>query len=356
VHRSTKVAFAAAICSLAVPAAADAATKTVSMGTPTTSAKAIQKLASDANAFFPSSLSVHVGDRVKFVPAGFHTVDLPAKGGKPVPLVSPTGQKLSEADAAGSPFWFAGQDQLSFTPSLAQGLYGKTVSYDGTKGIDSGLPLAPKPKPFTVTFKKAGSYTYLCDLHPGMAGTVKVLAKGKPVPSATSDANRVKLQAAAALKAARALAKTTAAGNTVSVGAADRATGVETFAFFPSALTVPTGTTVTFQMAKGSREAHTATTGPGDPEKEATSYLGTLAGSLQSPVFAGAAIYPSDTPGTPAALTPTSHGNGFWNSGFMDNEKASPQPAANAVKFSAPGTYTFYCLIHPFMKGTVTVQ
>ncbi|MEA2254813.1 MAG: Cupredoxin-like domain, partial [Solirubrobacteraceae bacterium] len=29
---------------------------------------------------------------------------------------------------------------------------------------------------------------------------------------------------------------------------------------------------------------------------------------------------------------------------------------SNAVTFSQAGTYTFYCLIHPFMKGTVVVQ
>jgi plastocyanin len=26
------------------------------------------------------------------------------------------------------------------------------------------------------------------------------------------------------------------------------------------------------------------------------------------------------------------------------------------VTFAAAGTYNFYCLIHPFMKGTVVVQ
>ena len=40
----------------------------------------------------------------------------------------------------------------------------------------------------------------------------------------------------------------------------------------------------------------------------------------------------------------------------MDTTTASPLPEAGAVTFGAPGTYDFYCLIHPFMKGTVTVQ
>ena len=31
-------------------------------------------------------------------------------------------------------------------------------------------------------------------------------------------------------------------------------------------------------------------------------------------------------------------------------------PPANQVTFGAPGKYDFYCMIHPFMKATVTVQ
>ena len=28
----------------------------------------------------------------------------------------------------------------------------------------------------------------------------------------------------------------------------------------------------------------------------------------------------------------------------------------SSVKFDTPGTYAYYCLIHPFMVGSVTVQ
>ena len=54
--------------------------------------------------------------------------------------------------------------------------------------------------------------------------------------------------------------------------------------------------------------------------------------------------------------TPTAHGNGFWNSGALDNVKSSPQPTSNSVTFTAPGTYQFYCMVHPQMHGTVIVQ
>ena len=90
-HFRSKTAFAVAVASLvAVPGVASAATKTVDMGTPISAQKAIQRAGSDANAFFPSRITIHVGDTVKFVPTGFHTVELPGKGAKPTPLLART--------------------------------------------------------------------------------------------------------------------------------------------------------------------------------------------------------------------------------------------------------------------------
>jgi plastocyanin len=75
------------------------------------------------------------------------------------------------------------------------------------------------------------------------------------------------------------------------------------------------------------------------------------------PLFDPRLAYPSDPPGAAALLTPTLHGNGFWNSGGLDEDRATPPQASNFVKFNAPGTYNFVCLIHyPFMHGTVVVS
>jgi plastocyanin len=357
--RKIVVGLVAAVA-LGAPASSQAATKLVTMGPPGgAQTKAIQHAGGDVNDFFPHGITVHVGDKVKFAPFGFHTVDLVPKGGAPLSLFAPTGQKVSGAnDAAGQPFWFNGQDNVFFNPGLFASQFGKTVSYSGSKRVESGAPLAPKNKPMTVKFTRTGSFTYYCNIHPGMKGTVKVKPKKSKIPSKKVDAKAVKTQLAAASKIFKTLPKKNVPANTVSVGSAGKH-GVELYAFLPSSLTVPVGTTVNFRMSAGSYEEHTASTGPGDPEKDPNSYLGQIAASFegQGP-FDPRAVYPSEASGGPAAaLTPTYHGNGFWNSGAIDRSTLTPTlPSSNSVTFASAGTYQFYCLIHPFMHGTVNVQ
>lgn len=342
---------------LIVPTTASAASKSVFMGTPPVASHTFQSNNGDVNDFFPHGITVHVGDSVRFVPVGFHTVDIPAKGAGPLALITPAGSKVAGVnDEAGQPFWFNGLDAVGFNPQLGPpGLFGAKTSYTGKKRVESGLPFAEAPKDMVVKFTKKGSFTYYCDVHPGMKGVVHVVAKKAKAPSKKADAKVVKREIATDIKTLKQIAKTKTSSGTIQIGASG-AHGVESYGFYPAAPTVKVGTTVTFKMPVGSTEEHTATTGPGDPEQGST-YLGMLAGSLQgSPTLDPRAAYPSDAPGgTPAALTPTLHGNGFWNAGVLDQSKSSPLASSNKVTFAAAGTYTFYCLIHPFMKTTVTV-
>jgi plastocyanin len=343
---------------LALPGVAEAKTKTVNMGIPPKSGKAFQPLGVDVNAFFPSGVTINKGDKVKFLPVGFHSFDFPPRGGDMLPLITPTGQKISgENDAAGTPFWFNGQDQVSFNPLLLAGMtFGKKLSFNGGKRIISGLPLGNKLKPITVTFKKTGTFTYYCNIHAGMKGKVTVKGKGKSIPSAKADKKALARQVATAIATSKKLPKTQVPANTVDVGAAGKH-GEELFAFVPDALTVPVGTSVTFRMHPASYDIHTATTGPGDPEKDPNSYLGQLAKKFaEEPVPPGQAVYRSEPPGTQGTLTPALHGNGFWNSGLMDTSTGSVIGSSDSVKFGAPGTYDFYCMVHPFMHARITVQ
>jgi plastocyanin len=345
------------ICCLAIPAASSAATRDVYMGTPPKSQKTLNETYfADANQFFPTKTTIHVGDTVRFLPVGFHNLSLPKKGGKPTPAIAPTGQLVSgEKDAAGADFWFNGQPSYGFNTALLppKSLFGKSVSYNGSKLVDSGLPIQDKPGAVKVKFTKTGSFTYYCTLHDGMKGQVKVVAKRSSAPSSKGQAAAIAKQVAQAISTAKGLAKRKDPSNGITIGVA-ASNGVERYVFAPDKLSVKVGDTVTFTMGSQSRELHTATTGPGDAEKKGT-YIGDLVAAFESPVFPGQAIYPSDSPFSGnATLTPTLHGNGFWSSGGLDNSKNSPAPNLGSVKFGAAGTYTFVCLIHPFMKATVT--
>lgn len=347
----------ALVAALVLPCAAQAAQKDVSLGPPVSAQKALQKTGSDVNDFFPHEVRIHVGDKVRFVPNGFHTVDLPGRRSRKLPLITPAVQRISgSVDAAGAPFWFNGQAAVGFNRLLLTSAFGKSRNYDGSKAVLSGLPLAQRPKPMTVKFNKTGTFRYFCDIHPGMTGIARVVSSQSSVPSAAQDQRTVRRQAASTLATAKTLARTPPPGNnTVDVG--EQAKGnVSFFGFNPSALTVPTGTVVTFRM-NASTEIHTATIGPGNPESEPQSYLGQVAAGLNQPVFDPRPVFPSDPPGALAALTAAFHGNGFWNSGALDKDSTTRTvPPSNAVQFAAPGVYQVYCMIHPFMHGTITVQ
>jgi plastocyanin len=355
--RSGKCVLHAVVAAAALAGAtsAGAATKDVQMGPPPSAERSLKALRSEANAFFPATVAVRVGDRVRFVPNGYHTVDLPPRGGGPLAFLVPSGPATDGPDAAGRQFWFRGFELLVVHPKLLSSAGGRTQSYDATRRLNSGLPTNDDYKPLTVRFKRRGSYTYFCNIHQGMTGSVRVLPRTSRAARAADDRKRVSRQLRDAIRTAKRLAGKRTVARLINVGRSGRG-GVERFAFSPSASTVPVGTAVTFRVSTGSRVAHTATTGPGSPLQPG-SYLGELARSLQGSGVNLAAAYPSEPPTLGAVtLTPRSHGNGFWNSGVMDGMASTPTPNSNRVRFGERGTYRFFCLLHPAMSTVVTVK
>ena len=350
-----RAAFLAVVAVVLLPAAAaQAKPKSVVMGLGSKTNEFNTKYGSDVNAFFPSKITIRKSGKVRFVPGGFHTLDIPPGGGSPLALFAPAGQVSGVKDAAGNPFWFNGQPNLQFNPEVLVNNYGKSFTRQGNTRIESGLPLGAGLKPITVKFKKKGTYTYYCDVHPGMVGKVVVKGRHARVPSAKKDRKTVKRQVRLARTRAKKLSSVVPTGNNVSVGGSAKG-GVEYFGMLPAVKTVPHGTTVRFAMSVRSRDVHTATFGPGNPETQPTSYLGVIAASFEGQIDQRG-VYPSENPTGPlAALSPTLHGNGFWNSGAMDRSGTSPLPASNEVTFNTPGTYDFYCMIHPFMHGQIKV-
>ena len=365
-HRRIGLPIAVATCTAAllIPvAAAAAATKVVyAGGPPSTKAlagkllgKGIKALAKDQpgiNAYFNQRVTINQGDSVKWtgLATNFHTVDIPAKGGRDLPLIVSGPVVTGVNDFAGSPFWFDGLvPTLGFNPKLLARIGGSI--YNGSSRIDSGLAVGPhSPNTLKVTFTKPGVYKYFCDVHAGMVGYVVVRAKGKPVPTRKQDSAALVKQQTTAILAAGKLTKVKQPADHVSLGLSTPQ-GVELYSMFPSTLTVKAGTEVTFSMSSHSREVHTAAFGP-------PGYLTALSSAVGSPSgLAQTALYPSSPPPAgPIQLSPTSHGNGFANTGGLDRDRTTPLPTSQRIDFTTPGTYHFICLIHPFMHGTIVVK
>jgi plastocyanin len=345
-----KIGVCVSACALtaafALPATASARTHFVwAGGTPKFQTSMFKGFA-EANDFFPHSVTVAQGDTVAWqgMSIGFHSIDIPAAASSDLPLIMPTGSTASGfKDAKGNPFWFNGQPNLGFNPALFAPSGG--TSFNGSARVDSGLPFGP-PGPFKVTFTKPGTYVYFCDVHYDMRGVIVVKPAGANVPSAAAEAKAIKTQQTRDSKLAKALAKTKLKGNKISVGLAAK-DSVEILGMFPGTLHVKKGATVSFAMATLTGETHTATFGP-------KPYLKPLAGSFSGPAPVATAIYPSSP--TSPLLLPGPHGNGFANSGALDRDASTPLPPSKKFKFTKAGTYHYFCLIHPFMHGTIIVK
>jgi plastocyanin len=346
-----------AFMALLTPATAGAATKTVFAG-PAGSAGGTflrNPPTADLDSFSLQHVTVHVGDRVRWVFRGLHTVTFPQQGGSDIPFVvpDPTGTKYAGIDdAAGAPFWFNGQTRLIIDPrgGLPQG--GRTE--DGSKVTGSGIR-TPADRPYTLRFPKKGVYHYECVIHPGMEGTVRVAAKRARIPTPVQDARAQARQLAKDARIARQLARFTPPPGTVS-GGHDRGQVVQ-FAFFPPAARVSVGGTLRLTVTSRA-EAHTFSFGPPDYLNRLNSALIVPVPSRTGPptlVFNGQVAFPSDPPPTLPPYRPTLHGNGFLNTGLLDGDPRTPDPSSTSVTFAQAGTYSYICLLHPWMHGTVTV-
>jgi plastocyanin len=183
-----------------------------------------------------------------------------------------------------------------------------------------------------------------------MKGKVKVVPKGKAIPTAKQDTKTAANQFAAEVKTAKKLAKLTPPANTIQ-GGNDKPPVVQ-LRFFPQTIQAKVGQPLTVQV-KSVPEVHTFSFGP-------AAYLNQVANALAIPQSNGSVLfnpqiaYPSDAPPLPA-YTGSNHGNGFFSTGLLDGDPNSPFPSSTQITFSQPGTYGFICLIHPFMQGQVVV-
>ena len=239
------------------------------------------------------------------------------------------------------------QPSLLIPPDHAFPQGGPTT--DGTTFHNSGLS-APTFNPYSLKFTKKGNYKYICLVHPGMSGSVKVLPKSATIPSAGADKRARIAEFKHAVQQSKRLGKLKPKGNNVVAG--HDSGNVAWFRFFPATRTIKAGQSVHFSISSNS-EIHTMTFGP-QPSQDLVMVQPQPSGPprLQFNAFM---FLPSDPPPLPP-YTGSNHGNGFFNTGIMDTNPQSPPPNSVDVTFTTPGTYSYECTIHPGMQATIKVE
>lgn len=319
-----------------VPVAQAQAAKTfdVTVGTD------VQALALETMAFFPGAVTVNAGDTVNWRFAGFHTVTFPS--GQPIPPLFTPGP-------GGDVIVGPGFGPLPAGPTPPGG------AYNGRSLISSGTPQddpADAP-PFSLTFTAAGVYNYLCTLHPGMEGVVTVVPAGAALPETAAQATArgtVELEsviAAAKMDAPGGYSSRTTTRGGVSVytiAAGVAFANASKLAFLPGDLTIRRGDVVTFTNPDlYTIHTVTFTSGGADPEFVQVRFGPGGPGS-GPPTLTIAANVAGPVGGT------TYTGQGYVNSGILGPGQSF------ALTFDAPaGGYEYLCVVHPFMKNTITV-
>lgn len=360
-RRTVTVLAIATLAALCAASTAGARTKTVVAGGPPPKANLAGPLKFDKdlnlNGFFGRRITIHVGDSVRwlFSKRVVHTVTFLPPGQKTPTLevADPANPYTGFNDATGAPLWFNGQPSLLIPPAHAFPTGGGSTNGKGYR--NSGLSAATMPafKPYKLKFTRTGTFRYVCLVHPGMVGTVKVVPKRRPVPSARQDSAARKAEFARAVARASKLAKFTPGANNVVAGH-DGGT-VSWFRFFPRVKAISVGQTVRFSISSKS-EIHTVMFGPATFRDDIANSLIIAQPQPAGPPrleFNPLTFLPSDPVLPP--YTGANHGNGFLNTGVLDTNPGSQPPSSANVTFTTPGTYVFECTIHPGMEATVRV-
>ena len=238
--------------------------------------------------FLAPTLNVHRGDEISFDFAGFHTASLLPVGqdalvfrGANRGIDKPFSVFQSDPDDTTAEGATADKPALKVNPAVAApsiggapvdcGAADNPCVYDGTKVVNSGLPLGPPPVTFTVTIDTAAgnSFWVMCFLHTHMFLRVNVVADTAAATTQEQIDSAAAQQIAfdqewAEQTDARLLTKrsshVTASGKRVY----DVKAGIDSHwanlnAFYPRKLSVPKGATVRYHFSELIYEDHTAT-------------------------------------------------------------------------------------------------
>jgi plastocyanin len=286
-------------------------------------------------AFSPSYLQVHRGDTVMWHVTSLHNMRF---GDEEQPFIT-------VEDIDGKPTTIG--NPKVFFPTQESG-----SAYMGGDA-NSGLPPegAFKSNYTLVMDLEPGTYTYRCDVHPGMTGIIEVVADDEAIPSPTEvDASAAKEMAdqinsaIGGYFAAAATAPTQAVDGVLTITVGTSGTGRASSLNFNAPLAfIKAGEKVQWVVPADSPTLHFVNSAPFDGK-------------------ANADIIPKDNPNGPPTLLA---GPGFVGTtadgatvaaGESFNSAPLVPGMSYTLTFKDPGVYAYICHVHPGMNGTVIVQ
>jgi plastocyanin len=300
----------------------------------------------ELDAYFPSTVTIHVGDTVHWAQNSIeiHTVTFLDGAAAPALIVPANPNPVSP---------------LMLNPAVAFPTPGNT--YNGSGYANSGvMSKGGQPSSYDLTFTAAGTFNYSCLVHGVMmSGTIVVVDPSAPADSPYKAAARGKAEIAGLLKQVPAVfaeavknikpATTNPDGTkTYNVMLGWGKGQIDLMRFFPKKLVVRQGDTVVWSLpGMGMLAPHTVT------------FLNGAAGAdLAVP-------YPPDAPTmiliNPALLGPSQPGQpltrtGIFSSGLLDPTNPATQPYSLTIG-DITGPIAYECELHDAsgMTGTLVV-
>jgi plastocyanin len=282
------------------------------------------------NVYAPGDVTVLVGDSVKFTIGSDEPHSVTFGNG-------PAGVPPPEWPATG----FTG------TNPPPPGLAALTGTYAGTGFLNTSLMFG-KGSNATVTFTAAGAFAFLCQIHPGMSGTVNVVASGTTTTQAEADA-KAALTTNAILGAEAALE----ASQTAQVTETERSDGTSLWNIFTNSGQAPAP-----QPGGGTGYLELMRFVPPSLDIQAGDTVKWTALAVHSVTFPAAAQDPStiDPFTTPPTTNDTYDGSSLYHSGLL---AAGPGvPTAYELTFPDAGSFNYICALHVFLgqSGVINVE
>jgi plastocyanin len=347
------------------------------------------------NDYFPRTATIEQGGTFQFTNEGFHTATLLPLSWSEAADNDVNGLASADIDDSalnpnGTTKALENIPAALPVPVQGCGTPDAPCVFDGTGIVSMGAPLAGPPTPFVVTVTAPpGVYTFHCRIHPGMAGTLNVVAKGTQgvttaasaeTAAATQAADDVAAGMAAEAAASKAGKHANANGTTtwtLIAGTSDPAGHVAVLDMLPRKVTIRKGDTVVWRPLDVN-EPHTITF-PKDINTDAVP-LCEGPGGKDTPAVP--TVNPPTSPldfacaGHPADEIEFGGGNGVRtitspktvsDSGlvaYRTEAAGFDMPASTAlsswsVKFTSTakaGIYHYVCQIHDGMEGDIVVH